>query len=156
MNTPAPFRLLVVSNETAASEVLHDTIEGLAGGRAAEVTVLAPALNGRLRHLVSDEDRARAAAKTRVDHCLAQLAERGIVAGGRVGDADPLVAIADVLRTCPVDELLIATHPESRSNWLAHGLVERAVLCFGLPTAHLVVGRAAENAERADRRLIAA
>jgi hypothetical protein len=58
------------------------------------------------------------------------------------------VAIEDALRHRDADELLIATHPESRSNWLAHDLVERAAVQFGLPTAHLVA--------TADRELVAA
>jgi hypothetical protein len=36
----------------------------------------------------------------------------------------------------------IYASPESRSNWLAHNLVERAALRFGLPTAHIVAERA--------------
>jgi len=35
-------------------------------------------------------------------------------------------------------ELVIATHPEARSNWLAHDLVDRALARFGLPTVHVV------------------
>jgi hypothetical protein len=65
-----------------------------------------------------------------------------------VGDADPVVAIEDALRHGNADELLIATHPEGRSNWLAHDLVERAAVQFGLPTAHLVA--------TGDRELLAA
>jgi hypothetical protein len=143
-----PFRLLVVSNETVESSLLHDTILGLAGERPAEVTVVAPALNTRLRYWISDEDRARATAQARLERCLARLRSRGLSAGGWVGDADPLQAIEDALCSGEVDELLIATHPEGRSNWLAHDLVDRAVARFGLPTAHLPVS--------GDRELLAA
>ena len=132
------FRLLVVSNETVESRVLHDTIGRLAHGRRAEVTVVAPALNGRLRHWCSDEDGARHAAQSRLDYCIDRLRERGLKPDGWVGDADPIKAIEDALHHREVDELLIATHPEGRSNWLAHDLVERAAVQFGLPTAHLV------------------
>ena len=58
---------------------------------------------------------------------------------GWVGDADPLQAIADALVVFGADELLIATHPEERSNWLAHDLVGRACARFSLPVVHLVV-----------------
>jgi len=50
-----------------------------------------------------------------------------------------MVAIADALAVFPADELLIATHPEERSNWLAHDLVSRACAQFSLPVVHLVV-----------------
>jgi hypothetical protein len=39
----------------------------------------------------------------------------------------------------PATELVIATHPASRSDWLAHDLVHRALARFGLPTVHVVV-----------------
>ena len=143
-----PFRLLVVSNETVESRRLHEAVARLAAGRRAEVTVVAPALNGRLRHWCSDEDGARRAAQSRLDYCLDRLRERGLYASGWVGDADPIVAIEDALRHRDADELLIATHPEGTSNWLAHDLVERAAVRFGLPTAHLVA--------TADRELVAA
>ena len=132
------FRLLVISNETVENRLLHEAVARLANGRRAQVTVVAPALNGRFRHRVSDNDAARHAAQSRLDYCLDRLQERGVEAHGWVGDADPIVAIEDALRHDEADELLIATHPEGRSNWLAHDLVDRAAVRFGLPTAHLV------------------
>jgi GNAT superfamily N-acetyltransferase len=142
------FRLLVISNETVESRLLHEAVGRIADGRRAQVTVVAPALNGRFRHWCSDDDGARHAAQSRLDYCLDRLHERGVNAAGWVGDADPVVAIEDALRHGNADELLIATHPEGRSNWLAHDLVERAAVQFGLPTAHLVA--------TGDRELLAA
>jgi hypothetical protein len=46
------------------------------------------------------------------------------------------------LRTFDADELVIATHPEERSHWIAHRVVERARKRFGLPVVHVVVDRA--------------
>jgi hypothetical protein len=118
----APFRLLVISNETVEGDLLHDVIIGLAGERPASVIVVAPALNCRVRHWCSDEDQARQTAQRRLDRALARLRERGITARGSIGDADPPCAIEDALRIDAADELLIATHPDARSNWLAHNL----------------------------------
>jgi hypothetical protein len=70
---------------------------------------------------------------------LAALRAAGVDVDGWVGDADPLLAIEDALAVFPADELLIATHPEERSNWLAHDLVGRACARFSLPVLHLVV-----------------
>jgi hypothetical protein len=145
---PQAFRLLVISNETVASGALKDAIVGIAAGRRATVTVVAPALNGRVRHWLSDEDLARRAAQERIERCLEGLRDNGVPATGRVGDADPLLAIEDALRDSGADELLIATHPEQRSNWLAHDLVERAVARFGVPTAHLVVDLRTDDEQR--------
>jgi hypothetical protein len=130
-------RVLVVSNETVQAEILRDTIA--AHGHAIEALVVAPALNRRLRHWTSDEDRARREAGARLAGCLATLTDAGVPVDGWVGDADPLLAIADALAVFPADELLIATHPEERSNWLAHDLVARACARFSLPVVHLVV-----------------
>jgi hypothetical protein len=134
------FRILVIANETVEGEALHDLIVVHAGGRSTDVIVVAPALNSRLRHWLSDEDGARRDADARLGRSLARLAAAGITSYGWIGDADPLVAMEDALAIFPADELIIATHPEQRSNWLAHDIVGRAREHFGLPTAHVVVG----------------
>ena len=148
--------LLVVANETVGSDLLHEAVVTLAAGPAAQVTVVAPALNGRLRHLLSDEDGARRAAEARLIACVQRLRERGVAAGGWVGDADPLRAIEDVVRTHRVDALVIATHPEERSNWLAHDLVGRATRRFRLPTTHVVADARAHREWVAARAVVAA
>jgi hypothetical protein len=135
--TSRPRRVLVVSNETVEAEILRDTIA--AHARTTQVLVVAPALNTRLRHRLSDEDPARHAAERRLAGALAGLAEAGVQAAGWVGDADPMQAIEDALAVFAADELLVATHPEARSNWLAHDLVARACARFSLPVVHLVV-----------------
>ena len=104
-----------------------------------EVLVVTPALNSPLKHWVSDDDGARAAAQERLDRSLAQLAEAGVQARGEVGDGDPLQAIEDALRTFGADEIIISTHPEGRSNWLERGVVENARERFAVPITHVVV-----------------
>ena len=131
--------LLVITNETATGELLLETVRAIAVRADAEVLVVAPALNSRGRHFMSDEDGARAAATRRLALLLRRLAAAGVRAEGRVGDADPLQAIADVLIAFDADELIVATHPEERSHWLEHRLVERACGRFDLPVAHIVV-----------------
>jgi nucleotide-binding universal stress UspA family protein len=100
---------------------------------SAEVLVVAPALNSRLRHWVSDEDAARRRAEDRVAAFVEHLERRGIHAQGRVGDADPLLAIADALSTFPADEIVIAARSPSP---LVERLAARARERFGLPTSH--------------------
>jgi nucleotide-binding universal stress UspA family protein len=99
----------------------------------AEILVVVPALNSRLRRWLSDEDAARRRAEERAAAIVDRLEQKGIHAEGRVGDADPLLAIADALPTFPADEIVIATEPE-RSTRLADELVTRARDRFGLPT----------------------
>jgi hypothetical protein len=135
--------ILVVANETATGEQLHRSVRALAADPAARVRVVAPALNSRVRHWFSDCDASVAAAEHRLRTCIARLEDLGLDVEGHVGDEDPMQAIADALVAFPATELVIATHPESRSNWLAHDLVDRALARFGLPTVHTTVDVAA-------------
>jgi hypothetical protein len=77
-----------------------------------EVLVVAPALNSRVRRWLSDEDEARRHAQQRAAAIVDLLVRGGVHAEGRVGDADPLLAIADALSTFPADEIVIAGQPE--------------------------------------------
>ncbi|MEA2183906.1 MAG: hypothetical protein QOF69_3091 [Solirubrobacteraceae bacterium] len=141
----AMHRVLVVANETVDGDALHDLI----AARDIEVHVVAPALNTRLRHWTSDEDRALREAGGRLAACVDTLDNAGIPVKGRVGDADPMRAIADALVCFEADELLIATQPEHRSNWLARNLVSRACDRFALPVVHIVVDHVAAPVTRA-------
>ena len=133
-------RLLVVANETIASQTLRDAIGTLAGG-GTEVLVIAPALNTRLGYWAGDDRRARRRAEERLASCLDLLAAEGIDADGFVADANPLLAIEDALRVYDADRILISTHPDGRSNWLARGIVERARERFAEPVEHVAAER---------------
>jgi len=138
-------RILVVANETVGGHALRSTILAKSLDVREEVLVVTPALNSPLRHWVSDEDGARAAAQERLDTSLAQLAAAGVQARGEVGDGDPLQAMEDALRTFGADEIIISTHPEGRSNWLERGIVEKARERFAVPITHVVVDLEAED-----------
>ena len=109
--------------------------------------VVSPALNSPLKTWVSDEDGARATAQARLEATLQRLAAAGIEARGDVGDADPLQAIEDALRTFAADEIVISTHPEGRSNWLERGVVAAARERYEGAVRHVVVDLGAEPAE---------
>jgi hypothetical protein len=98
---------------------------------SAEVLVVAPALNSWLRHWLSDEDPARRRASQRMTSTVEGLRRLGVRAFGQVGDADPLQAVADALRSFPADELVIAGRPEP-PNRRSRQLVERAARHFAL------------------------
>jgi hypothetical protein len=147
VSAPHERRILVIANETVAGTELRQAIERAASGYDAHVLVVTPALNTKLRHWVSDEDKARADARRRQADSLAQLAQAGIDARGEVGDADPVQSIADALRTFGADEVIISTHPEGRSNWLERGVVDSARERFAVPITHVVVDLEAEAAK---------
>ncbi|MBA3383149.1 MAG: hypothetical protein H0T20_00660 [Actinobacteria bacterium] len=142
-------RILVVANETVGGATLRDRIRERSEGVRAEVLVVAPALNTPIRHWASDEDGARAVAKTRLEESLGLLRAGGVNARGEVGDAEPLQAIEDALRTFGADEIIISTHPEGRSQWLERGVVSAARERFTVPITHVVVD---VDADREDIR----
>jgi hypothetical protein len=108
--------------------------------------VVCPALNSPLRHWTSDEDQAREHAQERLEASLAELSAEGIEASGEVGDADPLQAMEDALRTFGADEIIISTHPPGRSNWLEKDVISHARERFDLPITHVVVDLERERA----------
>jgi GNAT superfamily N-acetyltransferase len=149
-NTIAPpRRVLVVANETVDSARLHETIVASIGDAVgAEVVVVAPALNDRLRHWLSDDDEARRAAESRLGDAVESLGDAGVAAVGWVGDGDPLQAIDDALCFFAPDTLIIATHPEAQSHWLARNLVDRARDRFAGTIIHIQAERVREPPER--------
>jgi hypothetical protein len=138
-------RILVVANETVTGGELLTEIRRRADDGPTSLLVVTPALNGHVKHWASDEDAARAAAQARLDASLAALHRAGLSARGEIGEADPLQAIDDALRTFAPDELIISTHPEGRSNWLEREVVSRARERFALPVTHVVVDLEAEG-----------
>jgi hypothetical protein len=132
-------RILVVANETVEGEELLAAIRRLVAGRSADVYVVCPALNSKLRHWTSDEDGARDAAQARLDRSLTRLHAAGFVASGEVGDADPVQAIEDSLRVFGADDIVLATHPPGRSHWLEKGVVDAVRHRFVVPVTHVVV-----------------
>ena len=132
-------RILVVANETVGGPELLSILRSKAEGVNERILVVSPALNSQVRMWTSDEDGARAAAQERLDTSLARLRQDGIQASGEVGDADPLQAIEDALRTFTPDEIVISTHPEGRSHWLERNVVGAARDRFDVPITHVVV-----------------
>jgi hypothetical protein len=137
-------RILVIANETVGGEALLEVLRRKAEGVREEILVVVPALNTPLRHWVSDDDGARAAAQQRLAASLGRLREEGIDARGEVGDGDPLQAMEDALRTFGAHEIVISTHPEGRSHWLERNVVSAARERFEAPITNVVVDLEAE------------
>jgi hypothetical protein len=118
--------IVVVANEVLDCDYLVEDIRRCCGEEHGRVFVVCPAVNSRLRHWVSDEDAARAAARERLDLMIAQLEQLGVDACGAVGDADPAQALRDTLRTFGGDEVLLSKGGTDQANWLARRLLEHA------------------------------
>jgi hypothetical protein len=146
-HAPDERRILVVANETLGGQELQRLIEERSQDKRTVILVCTPALNSRLRHWASDEDGARAAAQERLDASLAALHALGIDASGEIGDANPLQAMEDELRTFGADEIIISTHPPGRSHWLERRVVEHARERFAVPVRHVIVDLDREREE---------
>jgi len=84
-----------------------------------EVLVLAPATNAPLAQWLSDLEEARFDAQRRLALSLGTLAAAGIEATGSVGDADPVQAVEDELRSYPARELVLVTGEDTPADALA-------------------------------------
>jgi hypothetical protein len=89
---------------------------------------------------LGDVDEAVVQAHERVELAVADLRDRGVSSRGDVGDANPMMAIADAPTDFPATEIVIATHPRGQSHWLERGLIEKARARFDVPITHLVSG----------------
>jgi hypothetical protein len=134
-------RILALVSEPVSGEALKRAV-GRERAEAAEVLVVAPALNTRSRFWLSDVDPAIERAEEVEEESVARMDEEGIDAAGDTGDSDPLLALQDALQTFPADEIVLFTHAGGKMNWLEEGLVEEARERFDAPVEHLVVEKA--------------
>jgi hypothetical protein len=137
-------RVLVVANETVAGKPLIDAVKRHADGDEVQVHVVSPQNQPKHGYVIYDEH-VRDAAENRLEMTLALLREAGIKADGEVMDPDPYSAVMDALGEQDYDEIVISTHPETRSGWLRQGLVDRVQRAARRPVEHVVVDLDAER-----------
>jgi hypothetical protein len=89
--------------------------------------------------------------RQRLDKVVAELSDQGLQADGVIGDPDPYQATMNALSFYRVDEIVISTHPETRSGWQRADLIERVRRSTSLPVEHVVVDLEAGQAETASR-----
>ena len=137
-------RVLVVANETVAGKPLIDAVRKQAQGEEVQVHVISPQNQPKHGYVIYDEH-VRDAAQNRLEMTIALLREAGIEADGEVMDPDPYSAVMDALGEQDYDEIVISTHPETRSGWLRQGLVDRVARATRRPVEHVVVDLDAER-----------
>jgi hypothetical protein len=131
-------KIIALVNEPVSGEALKSAV-GRQTAEDAEVLVVAPALNSRLKFWTSDSDEAIARAEEVAQETAERLDEEGIDAAGDTGESDPLLALQDALQTYPADEIVLCTHSSSSRNWQEEGVVDEARERFGRPVIHLIV-----------------
>ena len=140
--------VLVVANETLVGTELVDAVRRRAERGPIRVAVVAPVTQPREGYVVYRDSR-RAAAGRRLERVLEALRAAGIPAHGGVFDDEPLAAVKDVLASEEIDEIIVSTHPETKSGWLRRNLVDEIRKAAGdRPVEHVVsdvVARAGAN-----------
>lgn len=131
-------RILVVANETVAGKPLIDAVKRHADRGDTHVHVICPQNQPRHGYVIH-EGMVREGTENRLRMTVALLEEAGIEADGEVMDPDPYSAVMDALGHADYDEIIISTHPETRSGWLRQGLVDRVQRASNRPVEHVVV-----------------
>jgi GABA permease len=121
-----PYFYVLVPNTAAA----HYHIVPAAGGFVPMPTVITGSIP-------ETDEEATARAQQLLDQLLKRLRQRAN-AEGELGDADPFVAIQDVLATRQFDEILVSTLPGRSSRWRRADLPGRVQRRFGLPVTNIV------------------
>lgn len=143
MNEREPLRILVVANETLGGRALIDTVrtraeEIVSEGRPYAVMVMCPQNQPKHGYVLYD-DSIRSAAESRLETTLAQLKQAGVLAVGEIMDPDAHTAVRDAVDHFDPAEIIISTHPATRSGWLRRDLIDRVRHETGLPVTHVVV-----------------
>lgn len=147
-------RVLVVANDTHGGYSLIEAIRKRSEQGDASFVVIAPQ-NKPQSGLVIYDEAVRDAAQHRVEATLSALRGLGIEARGDVMDPDPFNATLDAVREYGIDEIIVSTHPETRSGWMRRDLIERVQDATGLPVQHVVVDLDKDRAEATQTLVVA-
>jgi len=150
-----PRKVLVVANETVTGQPLIDAVKRRADSGPISVHVICPQNQPKHGYVIYD-DTIRGAAENRLAMTLAQLREVGIDATGDVEDPDPYSAIMDAVGERDYDEIVISTHPDTRSGWLRQDLITRVEQATRRPVEHVVVDLGPHDPDEGIRTLVVA
>lgn len=150
-----PRNILVVANETVTGQPLIDAVKRRADSGPVAVHVICPQNQPKHGYVIYDET-IRGAAENRLEMTLAQLSEVGIEATGEVEDPDPYSAVMDAVGDHDYDEIIISTHPDTRSGWLRQDLITRVAQATRRPVEHVVVDLGPHDPDEGVRTLVVA
>ena len=134
---PKPVHVLVVANQTAATEALLVAVRGRARSGPVTFHLLVPRLPHGIHKYVDPQDASSEEANDVLATALPKLSEAaGAEVTGSIGDPEPLAAIQDAINLGEYDEIIISTLPQRMSRWLKLDLVSKA-RALGLPLTHV-------------------
>lgn len=129
--------VLVVANRTAESKELQQALKDRAAqGDDVKFTLVVPSGHGFAKAAGSDTGIPEA--QGHVDRAVKTLREAGLAVEGRIGDPDPVAAVADAANAESFDEVIVSTLPTHLSKWLHLDLPRKAAHATGLPVTHVV------------------
>jgi hypothetical protein len=134
-------RVLVITNEFVADPAGVPDVVARQVREADRVCVVAPALTGRLHSWVSDIDAEYREADERMRMLVTGIDSARPAVSGRVGDEDPLQAVADALVEFPADALIIGVHAENDANWRERRFGRKVRERFDLPVTEVLLDR---------------
>lgn len=130
-------RFLVVANQTLGGDALLRRVREAVSWGPSSFHLLVPATHVR-HQLTWTEGEAQAVARHRLEEGIARFEAEGFNVSGEVGDANPMLAIADALRAGEFDEVILSTLPVGVSRWVRMDLPTRVHRRFGLPVTHVI------------------
>jgi hypothetical protein len=134
-------RCLIVANQTLMSPQLREEVLRRRDAGDCDFHVVVPASHAHGTALWT-EGQALAHARDALDAALAHFRAEGIDAAGEVGDADPVLAVHDVITRLHVDEIVVSTLPPGISKWMKRDLPHRLERRFGIPVTHVAAVQA--------------
>ncbi len=148
-------RVLLVADDVVRGPDLAAELKSAVseGPEALEIFLITPAIaHSALDQELGNVDQALSEAGERLNSMLAELHSEGFQAEGRIGDADPLVAIGDGLAQFAAQEIFVVTHIDSQAEYAERGIWDRLRSDYHQPVTELKVGR---TSEEPDPRLFA-
>lgn len=143
-----PYRVLLLADEEFRGRDLAEELRShLDRDSEVEIYVISPAMaHSRLDQELGNTDPVLSEAGDRMIAVVEELNRVGFRARGKIGDADPLVAIDDGLAEFAADEIVVVTHSDSEADPAEKGLWSRLQTDYHQPVTQLkVVGASAED-----------
>lgn len=126
---PWKSKVLVVANVTAPSDELVATLIAKAAVGEASFTLIVPA---------SPAGNGLQEAQQALDRALERFRQAELRVGGKIGDADPVVAVTDAWDPTLYNEIVVSTLAVGSSKWLEDGMLERIGKLTGARVTHVV------------------
>jgi hypothetical protein len=133
-------RYLVVAHQTLSAPELLDALRDRLAEGPCTFHLVVPEYHGG-HGLTWTDGQARADAKRHLEEARLRFIQEGLAVTGEVGDANPVDAVAEVLRRDGSDayfEVIVSTLPIGISKWLHLDAPTRIQRNSNLPVRHVI------------------